>query len=281
MKVHLVSVIGSDIKLLPHMLRHYRQMGIDSFLISLNLGYPGDPMIEEARRFMDEFGCEIYNVHVGEWTNEVNTRLYAESRKNPDDWYILADLDEFQEYPRDLFAIIEECESKGYDYIEGCFIDRIAADGGFPEIIYDRPIEDQFPLGCTFTYRMLGGYPLKVVAAKGHVSISVGNHNANTGVACPIDECFAQVHHYKWDKSVVNRMKQRAYNKELGSYMVSCRRFVDYVRANNGRIDVSDPRLFVGKCKPQYEYWSFIKQEVQAYPNRPGHISHKTVLNTL
>ena len=271
MKIHLLTVIGSDVKVLPHMLRHYRRMGIDSFLINVNLDYPDDPVMDEVRKTTDEYGIEISRIHIGPWTNEVNTQLYAESRENPDDWYILADLDEFQEYPGDLREIIEECERKGYDYIEGCFIDRIAKDGGFPDVAYDSPIDEQFPLGCTFTHRILGGYPLKVAAAKGHVDISVGNHNANSGVACPVEECFVQVHHYKWDKSVVSRMWSRARNKDLGVYMLSCRRFVDYFQANGGRIDVNDPRLFVAGCNPQYKYWDFIMEEVRSYPNRPGH----------
>lgn len=279
MQIHLLTVIGSDVKVLPHMLRHYGRMGIDSFLINVNLDHADDPIMDDVREALAEHDIEVSRIQIGPWNNDVNTRLYAESKENPDDWYIIADLDEFQEYPSDLREIIEQCEDKGYDYIEGCFIDRIAADGGFPEITSDSPLDEQFPLGCTFTHRILGGYPLKVVAAKGKVEVSVGNHNANGGVPCPVEECFVQVHHYKWDQSVVSRMWKRARNRDLGVYMLACRRFVDYFQVNNGRIDVSDPRLLVAECNPQYKYWNFIKEEVQSYPNRPGHIARRPSLS--
>jgi hypothetical protein len=274
MKVHLVTVIGADVTILPHMLRHYRGIGIDSFLINVHLKSEDDQIIHDVRKFTDEAGCGISSVSVGKWSEELNWQLYSASRKNADDWYIIADLDEFQKYPKDLLTIIEECEIKGYDYIEGCFIDRIAGDGSFPEVLYDRSIEDQFPLGCTFTYSVLGGYPIKVVAVKGYTNVAKGNHFAMTGNACPIEECFVEVHHYKWDKRVVNRMMHRANSdKRLVSdkYKQECQKFIDYFQANHGQIDISDPRLHVASCKPHYKYWGVIKETVLSIPIRPGH----------
>jgi hypothetical protein len=271
-KVHLVTVVGSDVKLLPHMLRHYRRMGIESFIVNLHLEESHDPVRRQVERITQEFGCDISNVIIGKWSNRVNRQLYSQSRTRANDWYILADLDEFHRYPGNLGTIIDGCNKKGRDFIEGCVIDRISSDGGFPKIASDKPIEEQFRLGCIFTHAILEAYPIKVVAAKGFVELSEGNHYATNGRCCPINECFAQVHHYKWDDGVLDRSRQRLNAADrLGGYSRECHRLLDYASANNGRINISDARLLVAECNPGYKYWDLIKSTVAALPKRFGH----------
>lgn len=273
MNIHLVTVIGDDVRLLPHMLRHYRRIGIDSFIVNVHLKHENDPIIDEARRVTDAFGCGISSISIGEWSDELNSRLYSSSKKHADDWYVIADLDEFHIYPANLRNLIETCGRKGYDYIEGCFIDRIAADGRLPEIESARAIEDQCPLGCVLTYSILGGYPLKVVAARGGVSLAVGNHYALGGKGCPIDECFVQVHHYKWLKGVVTRLKRREdldKGRLTDRYRRECRRFLDYLDAHDERIDVSDSRLMAANCNPGYQHWPLIVETVRSISRTTG-----------
>lgn len=267
MNVHVVTVVGAYAKQLPLMLNHYRRLGVKSFIINVHTQRREDPLLSEVERIVDDFGCKISSVSVGGWSEALNEELYNRSRPNhPGDWFVIADLDEFQVYPGDLLSILEECDRKGYDYIEGCFIDRISADGSFIELCHDRPIEDQFPLGCIFTYRILGGVPLKIVAARGHVRLGVGNHSARNGIGCPVTDCYVQVHHYKWVKGIADRIQPRSVRPESGaSYMLECRRLVEYCRANHGRIDVTDPRLLVSECKPEYKYWNQIKTLIRAY----------------
>lgn len=274
MNVHLLAVIGAYVEPLPFMLNHYRELGIKSFEINVNLRSQDDPILTEVQRYTSNFGCGISNITVGKWSEALNLELYNKSRANrPEDWFIIADLDEFQIYSGDLLGILNECEKNGYDYIEGCFIDRIAADGNFPSFSCDRPIEDQFPLGCVFTYRVLGGFPLKIVAAKGHVAVSIGNHSAMNGVGCPISKCFVQVHHYKWMNGLIDRLQNRANNKDAGEkYTAECKKFVKYFYDNNGRIDISDPELWVSECKSGYKYWDLVRDCVMIYksPIRAG-----------
>lgn len=257
MNVRLVTVVGDYAKPLPFMLSHYRKLGIESFIINVNLKTQDDPILSEVRRYTDDLGCSISSITIGKWSEALNLRLYNQSRADhPNDWFVLADLDEFQCYPGDLLSILEECERHGYDYLEGCFIDRIAECGTFPELNYERPIADQFPLGCIFTNRILGGIPLKIVAAKGHVMVSPGNHSAMNGPGCPVDEYFVQVHHYKWMHGLIDRMKSRADNRDAGKeYSDQCRKFVEYYEANNGRINIADPEIWVSDCKSGYKYW--------------------------
>ena len=81
-RIHLVTVIGSEVKLLGHMLRHYRQMGIGSFLINAHLRYRDDPIMREIEWFTDEFGCSLTSISIGEWSDELNTQIYSASRKH-------------------------------------------------------------------------------------------------------------------------------------------------------------------------------------------------------
>jgi hypothetical protein len=49
----------------------------------------------------------------------------------------------------------------------GSFTNRIAADGSFTELSDEQPVEDQFPLGCMFACRILGGFQSKSLPPKG------------------------------------------------------------------------------------------------------------------
>jgi hypothetical protein len=271
MNIHLVTVIGSNVSLLPHMLTHYRRIGIESFIINVNLQDENDPAKGEVDKYISELRLGdteiIVNNWVERWSDITNATLYNRTcASRPNDWYVLADLDEFHAYPSNLFDIIEDCERCGFDYIEGCFIDRIASDGGLPVLRYDAPIEEQFPLGCVFTYRVLRGDPLKIVAAKGNVRLPQGNHFAMGGVGCPIEKYYIPVHHYKWVHGVLERMKYRA-NDEVRKniYKVECRRCYDYFMKNNGRMDITDPNLLVSECQPEYKYWGDILNKVRNY----------------
>jgi hypothetical protein len=272
MNIHLVTLVGSHVKQLPYMLDHYRKIGVKSFIVNVHAHSPDDPVLSEARQIVGDFGCEIANVIVESWSAAVHQGAYHRFRSGEaSDWFLIADQDEFQVYPGDLFNIIEECEREGYEYIRGCFIDRIAADGSFPELHLDKPIEDQFPLGCIFTYRILGGAPLKVVAAKRNVMLGPGNHHPMNGIGCPITDCFVQVHHYKWVREIVSRLEDLANSElDMPEYKSECRKFVEYYRANDGRIDIADPELLVSECKPEYKYWEQIKEAVLAYLHSQG-----------
>jgi hypothetical protein len=269
MQVHLTTVIGSYIKVLPHMLAHYRELGLSSFLVNVHLSDPQDPVLEMAKQVTTKFGCGIASVTVGDWQRE-QVGIYARSRQRYlNDWYVLADQDELQVYPHNLLDIIKECDSKGYDFIWGCFVDRIGANGMFPDVEYDRSIWRQFPLAGFICFPMLGAYPRKVVAAKGHVTLGVGQHLAFSGRACPIEEYFIQVHHFKWVKNLVDRLARRAEILKRSNYphWVESQRFVDYYEKHCGRIDISDPRFRIAECDRNYKHWEEITRIATFFQN--------------
>jgi hypothetical protein len=261
-QVHLTTVVGSFVKVLPHMLAHYRDLGISSFLINVHLSYRDDPIIKEVERVTTEFGCCIASVTVGDWNLEQQKMADISRQRYPDDWFIYADQDELQIYPYDLFEIIGHCDQKGYDYITGAFIDRIGPDGGFPEVTYERSLWSQFPLGGFITYPILGGYPKKVVAAKGHVALNLGQHRALNGRGCPVEKFFIQVHHFKWANGIVEHLKQRAEDqKKLNlPHWIESQKFISHYEKHNGKFDIRDPVLLITECHRDYKYWEYIRQ---------------------
>ena len=244
------------------MLAHYRELGVASFSVNAHLSHSADNVIEEVRAITEDFGCGIASVTVGNWQND-QVGIYQRSRRRyPNDWFILADQDELQIYPGNLIEILNECDRKGYDYLMGCLVDRVGRDGEFLEIVPNLSIWTQFPLGGFISYPMLGAHPGKVVAAKGHVSLTRGQHQALSRRGCPIEEYFIQVHHFKWVKGLVDRLAQRAemLKNSKTSHWIESQRFVSYYYANNGRIDVSDPRFRVLACDREYGDWDCIRR---------------------
>jgi len=244
------------------MLAHYRELGVLSFFVNAHLSHPEDAALEEVKEVTNKFGCGIYSITVGEWQRQ-QVEIYAKSRQRyPNDWFILADQDELQVYPYELFGIIEECDRKGYDYITGVLVDRIGADGSFPEVEYDRPIWSQFPLGGLISYPMLGADPRKVVAAKGFVPLGVGQHVARGGRGCPIEMYFIQVHHFKWVKGLAHRLSKRAemLRKSNVSHWVESQRFVSYFEEHYGKIDIADSRFRIVECDRNYKHWDYVRQ---------------------
>ena len=262
MKIHLTTVVGSYVDVLPHMLNHYRSLGIDSFLVNAHIEQSADPVLDQVIEITGKFGCDLASITVGPWVDGLNSKIYRRTMESrPMDWFILADQDELQVYPRDLRACIEQCEARGYQYIEGAFLDRIAVDGGLPAVEQDRPIEAQFPLGGFISTPILGADPRKIVAAKGRVEIGPGQHHATGQRGCPADQYCIQVHHFKWVAGLVPRLMKRAAfskrNKE--SKWKESERFISYHHENNGRIDTTDPRFYISDCAQGYPHWEQAK----------------------
>lgn len=260
MPIHLVSLVGGHIDVLPFMLEHYREQGVEVFHPNVHMFHPADPILEDVRRVTDKFGCEIGDRLIGEWELLQEDALIETMRRYPDDWCVLADQDEFQMYPDSLQSMLAYCDRKGYDCVTGSFVDRLAADGGFPALDETRPIAEQFPLGGILSYTVLGAEPRKIIAAKGRVHVLKGQHFASKCTPCPVDEFFIEIHHYKWTAGVVDRLRKRAVNNRAINlpYWIESQRFVNYVDANGGRVNLFDPRLFIAPCTPRYPQWPMI-----------------------
>ncbi len=260
--VHLNTLVGGrSVVTLRAMLEHYRNLGVESFIINVHLTRQDDPLLDEVCFITKDFGVPIASVAVGEWL-QVLRRVYKESRTSyPDDWHILADNDELQVYPMALSELEIMCKEKNYDYVCGCWVDRLSADGKFPQIDSSRSLWDQFPLGAFLSYPVGAADPRKVVFAKSNVDVCLGQHFARNGRCCPITEVFVQVHHFKWVGGIIAELEKRAETlKEAGyGFYVEASRFLKYFANNGGAANVTDPLILAAKCEQNYEHWPLIQ----------------------
>lgn len=269
--IHLITVVGSRLDLLPHMLRHYRTLGVDDMTVGLHLESMSSIFYNEAASICESFGANIGPIYVGSWYPGVNPFLYAIMQERaPEDWYILADVDEFHIYPSALNTFLQAIADRGFDYVNGCLVDRLGPGGTLPAVEADRPLWQQFPLAALITDTILKGDVRKVVAARGHVVLGVGQHSARSGVGCPPSEHYIPVHHFKWADNVVDGLRIRAefYRRHGVHYWRESQRFLDYCESRGPTIDISDPQLLVAPAK-KYCYWEQAKARALAFGRTP------------
>jgi|SRR5580692_971064 hypothetical protein len=261
--IHLNTLVGGrNVSTLRPMLAHYQKLGVQSFLINVHLSRKGDPILDEVREITKDFGVPIAAVMVGNWLR-ILRRTYRESREAyPKDWHILADQDELQIYPFELTQIERMCEQREFDYVCGCWVDRLTADGSFPRVDPTLSIWEQFPMGAFLSYPIAAADPRKVVLAKSNVDVCVGQHLALNGKGCSIRDMLVQVHHFKWTDGIVQELEVRAeLLKEHGyEFHVESARFAKYLRDNEGHVALDDPRILAARCLEDYPYWTVIQE---------------------
>ncbi len=267
MKIHLITTVGGHVDVLPHMLEHYRSLGIESFFVNLHLKQEGERIREQVEAITREFGCGISSVAVGNW-QMVLAEAYLKPREMyPSDWFVLADQDELQVYPAPLADIFADCQGSGWDHVRGMFVDRLARDGGFPPV-QSRSIWKQFPLGAFLSAKVLTADPRKVVAVRGPVPLKKGQHHAMEGRAAPSRQYYIPVHHFKWTEGIAQRLASRAAQLREQGYdqWQESALFLEYLRLAGGRVNLVDPNLYIGECVPEYPHWEAVKKIVLRAP---------------
>ena len=79
---------------------------------------------------------------------------------------------------------------------------------------------------------------------------------------------FIQVHHFKWDISVIGRLREVSRIKKDYTYHEEYKRMFDYILDNNMKIDITDERFKIqrtGKDFRDYKRWDEIRDEAIAY----------------
>lgn len=275
--INLVTVVGRNTHMLPHMLEHYKGV-VDNVYVVVYRQDPLDGILEEV----SNLGIEPYKVVTErkfDW--EKVTELYNEVKATkPDEWWIVSDDDELQVYPRPIKDIITECEENGYDFVTGGFIDRIGPNGTFPEVTRETNILEAFPLAGFFRYHMSGACPNKVTLMKGHVKVTPGQHYVDFGNGetswgkkhpkrMPIERCFTQVHHFKWDSSVLERLKEVATTEEDYTFWWEYKKMYKAIEVFDWRIDINNPLFRVEKMLESsyidyldYTYWNRMTKQI-------------------
>ena len=276
--MNLVTVCGHNTTMLYHMLRHYYPYVKDFFVI-IYAHYKDDPVIEEATSILDKLNLKPYKIVIEKpfnW-NKV-TEIYNEiTSLKPDDWWIVADDDELQLYSKSIQDIVYECEDKGWEFVTGGFVDRIGEDGRFPKINDDSDIWKEMPNAGFFRYPLSDANPNKVTLMKGKYNVVPGQHYVDFGgektswgtshpERYPIEKNFTQVHHFKWDYSVLERLKQVSKSKLVESFSEEYRKMLSAIEHFNYRIDLSEREYMFQRVDiPRYNlysYWPRLRKKI-------------------
>jgi len=277
-KIRLVTVTGSRVDTLWHMLNHYKDLVDEMYVVVYE--WEGFSLFNEVSKITKEFE----NAHIIERVTkekfnwEYVTKLYNETKMLfPNDWWVVSDDDELHIYSKPLKEIISACDRNGWELVRGGFIDRIGQTGDFPKINKKENIFDQFPVAGFFRYPMSGACPNKICIMKGYIEITPGQHYAkidgqttwkwqgwNHPLIAPIDEYNVQVHHFKWDSTCIERIKEVADIKKDYSYSNEYLKMYQSIRSNNFEIDVTNTEYmfeYIGK-EFQYKQWTKLLKKI-------------------
>jgi hypothetical protein len=274
--VRLLTVIGHGTNLLPHFIEHYQKQ-VDEINIVV---YESDinPMIDyEIKNIIKNFD-DVKIVHtikerIYDW--EKVTQLYNFIKsKHPNDWWVIADIDEFHLYPNDnLSDLINECDDNGWDLVRGGFIDRIGIGGEFSELVDNVSIWQQFPNAGFFRYPMSHACPNKICVVKGYIEITNGQHYAKIneqttwrwqGWSHPLinPNSTVQVHHFKWDKTVIDRIREVVNVKQNYAYSYEYSLMFKSLVKTKFKINLDNPDFMfeLGLVYPEFNRYSKWKQ---------------------
>ena len=257
MALHLITVVGGRSTTIASMLDHYLMMGVDEVLLYIHSESAEDPVVDKIKEVAASRGVPIAGHILGDWL-EVQYRIVSSIASSASsEWFIIADEDEFHYYPLGIRTTIHDCLVGGYDYVQGCFVDRFHPSGRLVEIDPSDSPWSQFSIGSFFTLPVLGGHPLKVAVARGGVKLTnSGHHRASTGIPCPISKHFIQVHHFKWTFGLLEYLTTRSRGLPRGAAVrKEDERFTRYFSERGGVIDIYDPTIMSAPCGETYPNW--------------------------
>ena len=273
---NLVTVVGENTHILPHMLKHY-QDEVDKVYVAVYKQSDDDTILQE----IEELGIEPFMVFTEpkyNW-NRVTEIYNSIKQTKPNNWWIVSDDDELQVYPEPIEDIIEKCERRGYDFVTGGFLDRIGTNGTFPIVDRDTNLHKAFPLAGFFRYPMSGACPNKVTLMKGHQDVTPGQHYAqfkdgnswgkSHPKRMPIEEVFTQVHHFKWDSTCIDRIEAVGDIRQEYAYSNEYRKMYHAIRKSNWKIDIDNIKFLVEELKEfsyieymDYPHWDTLTKKI-------------------
>lgn len=268
--IRALTVIGHGTNLIPHFVNHYSKY-VDEIQIVVYQSVIHPNLINEVKEIASNYSnvkvVKTIEDRVFDW--EKVTALYNMVKsKKPNDWWVIADIDEFHLYPNDdLRRCVSDCDYYGWSIMRGGFIDRIGERGEFLEIKDDENIFKQFPNMGFFRFPMSSACPNKICVVKGNIEITPGQHYAkidgqttwkwqgwNHPLIAPVDTHSVQVHHFKWDKTSIDRVRAVASNNQSYSYSDEYRTMYKELSKTKFKIDLNNLEFMFEPSDGQAEY---------------------------
>ena len=275
--LRVISVIGHGVDLIPHFIQHYNKFNADEILLYVYESdlYPDLERLvsEKIKDYSNVKICGSQKSRIFDW--EEVTRIYNSCKlEYPNDWWIVADIDEFHLYNDHPRRIASDCEINGWDLVRGGFVDRLGIDGEFPRIRKNEGIFSQFPLAGFFRYSLSDACPNKVCLMKGYVEITPGQHYAkidghttwkwqgwNHPLIAPIEKYSVQVHHFKWDATCLERIKTVADLNSHYAFSLEYKKMYDAIIED--KLDINNPSFMFEKNVNSYDGYTSWKKLIK------------------
>jgi len=265
----LITVSGNRKNILHHQLKHYKTLVKDAVVFINDSACANRDINDKSYDDAVAQGANTYRVNYdqGFIPTQVTNVINHYRSKYPKEWFIIADDDEFQYYNDDLPNIIDYCLANGHRYVTGGFVDRIGVNGHLSEIKEDSNIWSLFPNAAFYRYPSCKACPHKITLASGNMQVSGGQHFAAIGqkaisakhadhqLRYPVDRTFTQVHHFKWDNTVVERLLAITRLTDL-QYSEECMVQHKALEANGFHIDINKPDYYC-QYSPTAKYDSY------------------------
>jgi hypothetical protein len=281
--IKLLTIIGHGVNLLPHFINHYKNY-VDEINIVVYETNKNKLLANEVSKIIENQSnvkiVKIIEDRIYDWDKVTALYNYIKSR-NPNDWWVISDIDEFHLYPNDdLRSLVNDCEQNGWEMVRGGFIDRIGIDGEFPKIESDKVLWEQFPNAGFFRYPMSKACPNKVCLVKGYLPITSGQHYAkingettwrwqawNHPLIAPVETHSVQVHHFKWDETAINRILDVASIKQDYSFSDEYFTMYNEIRKSSNKINLLNPDFMfeLGLTEPKfngYRQWNKLIKKI-------------------
>lgn len=239
----LFVAITGHATLLPHFLRHYKDVGVSDFFISVEGG-----LESQARHIASGFPVHLIDGLDASESIEGGTASVSRMREafaDPDEWVVIADLDEFQLHPLGLVATAAAADAENANVVRGRVVDRVATDGLLKAIGPDDDLWRLFPEACYVTARLQGGLSYKCALVKGHLEsghdeegLSLAHHHMMGERVASIS---VDIHHFKWNAEVIERMAVAITRTRAAGqpFWVEYERVLEHLR-RNGRLRWED-----------------------------------------
>lgn len=276
MKLRLCTVLGENLNFLTEYVQHYKKIGVSDFHFIVHAPKQDEAFYLKAKQYLHQLGIKNVSRYDGVWNGLICTNLLNSLKKRyPDDWFIVADQDEFQIYKDNIFEIIKVAEQKNQTFISGILLDRVSLNGKLSPSLGGN-IWKKYPMCGFFSFPLTRANPYKIVLCKGNVELTEGQHGvALANEKYPVrGDILCQVHHFKWTnllKEKLNDRLKRAYQGEweksyLG-YQDELTHILTYIQKEK-HIDVNNPLFLFDKIEIssfKYKYWDNIIQLTQKW----------------
>lgn len=199
--------IHDRVALLPFFLRYYTKLGATLFVYTMPNG-DQNPCWDELYRASQGYRwvCKPFSQQQNVFIPAYDAASMNEARQElayPDEWIVVADLDEFVYCDgQGLAEIAQEAARKQKVRVWARMVDRVAADGTFPPLRQDLTLDEQFPLAAHLT-EWAGACSVKCWMQRADQEISMGHHGgyAEAGLWRGL------VYHFKWHGVILDYIK--------------------------------------------------------------------------